>query len=71
MKFDSYCCEHCKKTTMDYMKDGWLTVKELTKYKGRDKDGIAISEIYLSTSLDEHHFCQWKCLMSFRKKRKK
>lgn len=53
----------CKKITFDHMADGWITVGDggFQKYKGRDKNRTAVTQVYVSKGAD---FCSWKCLRS-------
>lgn len=53
----------CEKWSLDHIKDGWIVVGDggFKKYKGRDKTGAAIPDVYVSESKD---FCSWNCLRS-------
>lgn len=53
----------CEAITLDHMLDGWIIIGDggFTKYKGRDKRRIAITEIFVANGSD---FCSWKCLRS-------
>ena len=66
MQITLYVCENCKKESRDYMGDGWLMVRKLTKYyKGRNDNGSASAEIFINESEPfEKYFCSWKCLES-------
>lgn len=54
---------NCEARTWDHMADGWIVVGDggFSKYKGRDKNKQAISEIFVANGSD---FCSWKCLRS-------
>lgn len=63
-KKDAVICDGsgCSKTSFDHMADGWIVNFGFIKYKGRNKDRMAETEIYFKEKEEPYHFCSWDCL---------
>ena len=67
MKNTYYTCENCKKESRDFVADKWIKVNKILSYGGRNKDGTAIVNMYLSESECDYHFCNWRCLAKYKR----
>lgn len=53
----------CHTSSDDVIADRWIVLGDggFKKYKGRDKDGTGVLEVYVRETAD---FCSWGCLRS-------